>query len=72
MGKVMALGDVVGFAARRAVSRALASCTGRAGTVEALSATMNPATDVLAQGGVVEFDMPATPNWARYAISAAP
>ena len=34
---------------------------GEAGTVGALSATMNAISDALASAGVVDFEMPATP-----------
>ena len=44
---------------------------GEAGTVGALPATMNAIVDALAQVGVTNFDMPATPNRIWQAIRDA-
>ena len=44
---------------------------GEAGTVGALAATMNAVSDALAQAGVKNFDMPATPARVWNAINAA-
>ena len=44
---------------------------GEAGTVGALPATMNAIVDALAQVGVKNFDMPATPNRIWQAIRDA-
>ena len=56
---------------RPSVTRWVSKGAGEAGTVGALPATMNAVLNALAEAGVIELDMPATPNRVWQAVRDA-